>query len=884
MLPHARPGDRLLAPRAGKRDSAALRSEKDVDPAEWFFKAHFYSDPVQPGSLGLEAMVQLLQFFMIERNLHDGLDRPRFEPLMIGREHTWKYRGQVIPENRVIRCEMEIVEIGEDERGRYAIADAWLWVDELRIYQGQSVGMRIVNDGDGPPKPHRDGDEEVLDASIDTWVADHCPTYVIPSLPAMSMVDRLAKAAAAHGGVAVEIRDVEVHGWVKVDAPARLKTTSTPTDLANVWSTSLDVWRTRANPRLSRFEPAATGTVVTATQYPEPPTPWPTLADAEPVADPYADGSLFHGPAFRYLKALSMGAQGSSAVLDAAAGSVPPGHLHQGLLDAVLHAVPHDRMHIWDAGIRPDVAAYPRRVVRLALFGPAPAEGAVQVEARFGGVVTDDVGRPHARVLVQAAVDERVWLELELHEVLLPKGPLGQVEGRDRLAFLRDRMPVLGLGLSRTDGHTTTTKLADVQATDWLGGSVAAVYGSASTDPAELLADVGVGDHVARVAGVHPSTVQLHGDEATSTALPLTRWPVRVDAEPGLATVTRTGEPRFDLSPVSQYWDRHFDMGRWPVEDIYYSLIRRFVRRVVLQDPDAHAAVAGRSLLYLGNHQVGVESLLFSILASGLNGVSTVTLAKMEHRTTWLGQLIDLCFRYPEVADPRVITFFDREDKGSLPRIVGELAAEMKDPGKSVMVHIEGTRSLECRTPVQKMSGAFLDMALSVNAPVVPVRFVGGLPPEPLTARLEFPFASAGTYGRQDVWLGRPILPETLRSMTYKDRKDHVIASINGLGPSNAVEAPLGQQGEPVLDGQMADLDLGDATRAWMTQTGTDEPHAVLLQVLSHLDDPTEPIARLVSGARDGELVLGSTPQDRWLSELAQRVYGPNGPRIVTRG
>jgi len=63
------------------------------------------------------------------------------------------------------------------------------------------------------------------------------------------------------------------------------------------------------------------------------------------------------------------------------------------------------------------------------------------------------------------------------------------------------------------------------------------------------------------------------------------------------------------------------------------------------------------------------------------------------------------------------MTFFDREDKASLVRVIGELAAEMKGPGRSVMVHVEGTRSLSCRTPVEKMSGAFIDMALAVGAP-----------------------------------------------------------------------------------------------------------------------------------------------------------------------
>ena len=39
------------------------------------------------------------------------------------------------------------------------------------------------------------------------------------------------------------------------------------------------------------------------------------------------------------------------------------------------------------------------------------------------------------------------------------------------------------------------------------------------------------------------------------------------------------------------------------------------------------------------------------------------------------------------IEDPRVITYFDREDKASLPTIIGELAGEMATTGRSVMVH-----------------------------------------------------------------------------------------------------------------------------------------------------------------------------------------------------
>src|SRR5690606_35511543 len=79
-------------PDGGKKGLGRVVAEKDVDPSEWFFKAHFYSDPVQPGSLGIEAMIQLLQFWMIHEDLHAGMTSPRFEPLAMGGPLSWKYR------------------------------------------------------------------------------------------------------------------------------------------------------------------------------------------------------------------------------------------------------------------------------------------------------------------------------------------------------------------------------------------------------------------------------------------------------------------------------------------------------------------------------------------------------------------------------------------------------------------------------------------------------------------------------------------------------------------------------------------------------------------------------------------------------------------------
>ncbi|MEZ4459122.1 MAG: 1-acyl-sn-glycerol-3-phosphate acyltransferase [bacterium] len=398
--------------------------------------------------------------------------------------------------------------------------------------------------------------------------------------------------------------------------------------------------------------------------------------------------------------------------------------------------------------------------------------------------------------------------------------------------------------ISAIEGQTATLDIDDVNATDWLPGTVHAIYGT--RDPAEIV----VKEHIAATHHVHPHIVPA--------GLPLQRFDLEVSRDDGLVISTGDAHGTLDITPVREFWTKWFNREPWPVEDMYYGLIERFVNRVILTDPAAFEAQRGKSLLYLGNHQVGVESLLFSIIASGLNEVPTVTLAKIEHKETWLGRLIDLCFRYPGVADPKVITFFDRDDKQSLPNIIKELAAEMMGPGRSVMVHVEGTRSLTCRTPVEKMSGAFIDMALGVNAPVVPIRFVGGLPVDPLETRLEFPVGM----GRQDIYIGRPILPEELNGMPYGDRKKVVVNAINALGPSNAIETPL--PGDPAFDARV---------NAYLTSHDVSHEHATLATVLTEQKDTTEAVKRVLGASAASELNDGS-PEGVWLEELATRLLG----------
>ena len=132
--------DRINGMWPAEDGTVRLRAEKDVNPGEWFFKAHFYQDPVQPGSLGLEALVQTLQFYAIHMGAAEGLKRPM---VSLENPHEWKYRGQVVPSNRKIVSEVEVKQVVREGGAVTFKAEGWLWVDGTRIYW-MSFGLRVA--------------------------------------------------------------------------------------------------------------------------------------------------------------------------------------------------------------------------------------------------------------------------------------------------------------------------------------------------------------------------------------------------------------------------------------------------------------------------------------------------------------------------------------------------------------------------------------------------------------------------------------------------------------------------------------------------------------------------------------------------------------------
>jgi 3-hydroxymyristoyl/3-hydroxydecanoyl-(acyl carrier protein) dehydratase len=126
-----------------------------VDPSAWFFEAHFYQDPVWPGSLGLEAFVQLLKVYAVDR--WDLGESTEFATMASGRlaggeldagelaggdRHRWTYRGQIVPGCERVEVFASITYV--DDARRRVRADGFLTVDGRTIYAMNDFTLDVI--------------------------------------------------------------------------------------------------------------------------------------------------------------------------------------------------------------------------------------------------------------------------------------------------------------------------------------------------------------------------------------------------------------------------------------------------------------------------------------------------------------------------------------------------------------------------------------------------------------------------------------------------------------------------------------------------------------------------------------------------------------------
>lgn len=125
----------------GEYGKGLVRAELDVNPDLWFFGCHFKGDPVMPGCLGLDAMWQLLGFFLG----WTGSEGPG-RALGLG---ELKFSGQVLPNIRTIVYNLDIKRVMRSKLV-LGIADAWLSADGDIIYRAKDLKVGLFKQAAAP--------------------------------------------------------------------------------------------------------------------------------------------------------------------------------------------------------------------------------------------------------------------------------------------------------------------------------------------------------------------------------------------------------------------------------------------------------------------------------------------------------------------------------------------------------------------------------------------------------------------------------------------------------------------------------------------------------------------------------------------------------------
>jgi len=127
-----------IAETGGSTDKGEIEAELDINPDLWFFKCHFLNDPVMPGCLPLDALWQLVGFFL---GWMGGLGRGR--AFGVGEV---KFSGMILPSARTVSYYIDMKRVIM-RRLVMGVADGFVKVDGKLIYEAKDLRVGLFREG-----------------------------------------------------------------------------------------------------------------------------------------------------------------------------------------------------------------------------------------------------------------------------------------------------------------------------------------------------------------------------------------------------------------------------------------------------------------------------------------------------------------------------------------------------------------------------------------------------------------------------------------------------------------------------------------------------------------------------------------------------------------
>ena len=121
----------------GTYKKGIIQAELDIKNNMWFFDCHFKEDPVMPGCLGLDAMWQLVGFYL-------GWIGEPGKGRALG-VNSVKFTGEVLKNVKIAKYEVNMKRILKKKGAVVGLADGILYADDKAIYEAENLKVGLFN-------------------------------------------------------------------------------------------------------------------------------------------------------------------------------------------------------------------------------------------------------------------------------------------------------------------------------------------------------------------------------------------------------------------------------------------------------------------------------------------------------------------------------------------------------------------------------------------------------------------------------------------------------------------------------------------------------------------------------------------------------------------